>query len=74
MGGSGRVKSIDEETFTVRFTPRKPCSPWSRRNLKIGEALLQSGRMTEAGIAALPIRLQGKASRLSQQCEKTQPT
>jgi uncharacterized protein YdeI (YjbR/CyaY-like superfamily) len=49
-----RVKSVDAERFTVRFTPRKPGSPWSRRNLKLAEALLGSGRMTKAGIAVLP--------------------
>jgi uncharacterized protein YdeI (YjbR/CyaY-like superfamily) len=54
-----RVKSMDADRFTVRFTPRKPGSPWSKRNLKLVEALLQSGRMTKAGIGVLPIRLGG---------------
>jgi len=66
-----RVKTIDAEKFTVRFTPRKPGSPWSERNLKYVEALLQSKRMTEAGIAALPLRLRWKARSPSQQCAKT---
>jgi len=56
-----RVKSIDAERFTVRFTPRQPGSPWSKRNLKIAKALLQSGRMTEAGIAALPLQLRRRS-------------
>jgi len=56
-----RVKSTDKERFTVRFTPRKPGSPWSRRNLKIAKALWQSGRMTEAGIVVLPLQLRRRA-------------
>jgi uncharacterized protein YdeI (YjbR/CyaY-like superfamily) len=52
-----RVKSLDAEKFAVRFTPRKPGSPWSRRNLALAKALLESERMTEAGIAQLPLRL-----------------
>lgn len=61
-----RVKSIDKERFTVRFTPRKPGSPWSGRNLKLAEALLEEGRMTKAGIAVLPSRLRRKAGSISQ--------
>lgn len=57
-----RIKSMDAERFTVRFTPRKPGSPWSKRNLKLAEALLESGRMTKAGIAALPLQLRRKAT------------
>ena len=60
-----RVKSIGPERFTVRFTPRKLGSPWSKRNLALAETLLQSERMTEAGIAALPSRLRRKASSVS---------
>jgi len=60
-----RVKSIDPERFMVRFTPRKPGSPWSKRNLTLAETLLQNGRMTEAGIAVLPPRLRRKASSIS---------
>lgn len=57
-----RVKSIDAEQFTVRFTPRKPGSPWSKRNLRLAEALLRSGKMTKAGINVLPLRLRRKAN------------
>ena len=60
-----RVKSIDPVRFTVRFTPRKPGSPWSKRNLALAETLLQSRRMTEAGLAVLPPRLRRKASSIS---------
>lgn len=65
-----RVKSKDADRFMVRFTPRKPGSSWSKGNLKLVEALLQSKRMTEAGIAALPLQLRRKASSPSQQCAR----
>ena len=57
-----RVRSIDPERFTVRFTLRKPGGPWSKRSLTLAETLFQSGRMTEAGIAMLSPRLRRKAS------------
>ena len=57
-----RVKSLDAEQFAVRFTPRKPGSPWSGRNLQLAEALLQSGKMTEAGIASLPVHMRPRSS------------
>ncbi len=66
-----RVKSLDTERFMVRFTPRKPGSPWSKRNLKFAEALLESGRMTKAGIGVLPLRLRRNAMDRSQPCAQT---
>lgn len=59
-----RVKSIDKERFTVRFTPRKPGSAWSGRNLKLAKALLGNGSMTKAGRAVLPLRLRRKTNSL----------
>src|ERR687897_315052 len=43
----GVRKSIDEESYTIRFTPRKPGSVWSRVNIGRFEALKAEGRMTE---------------------------
>jgi len=56
-----RVKTLDAERFSVRFTARRPESPLSERNLVFAEALLQSGKMTDAGVAVLPSRLRRKA-------------
>lgn len=56
-----RVKTLDRERFSVRFTARRPGSPWSKRNLAFARALLESGKMTQAGIAVLPSRLRSKA-------------
>jgi len=52
----GVMHSIDTDRFTIRFTPRKPRSIWSRVNIARVEALLSEGRMTPAGIAAFEAR------------------
>jgi uncharacterized protein YdeI (YjbR/CyaY-like superfamily) len=50
----GQIKSIDQETFAGRFTPRKPKSNWSASNLARLKKLLAEGRMAEPGLALLP--------------------
>jgi uncharacterized protein YdeI (YjbR/CyaY-like superfamily) len=45
---------IDEERFAIRFTPRRPGSKWSAKNRGIVRRLLDEGKMSPAGIAALP--------------------
>jgi uncharacterized protein YdeI (YjbR/CyaY-like superfamily) len=49
----GQVKRRDEATYLQRFTPRRPRSAWSKRNVGIVERLLAEGRMHEAGVAAV---------------------
>jgi uncharacterized protein YdeI (YjbR/CyaY-like superfamily) len=53
----GTNKGIDAETYTGRFTPRRPKSPWSASNRTRVARLLSEGRMTEAGLAVLPADL-----------------
>ncbi|HWT11852.1 MAG TPA: YdeI/OmpD-associated family protein [Allosphingosinicella sp.] len=45
----GVRKSLDPESYTIRFTPRRRGSVWSRVNLDRFEALKAEGRTTEAG-------------------------
>ena len=45
----GRAKSIDEESYCLRFTPRKTTSIWSAINIKKVEELRKAGLMTPAG-------------------------
>lgn len=52
----GVRRSIDETTYSIRFTPRKARSYWSAVNLKRAEELKRLGRMTPAGLAALESR------------------
>lgn len=52
---------IDEHSYKIRFTPRKPGSTWSAINIGRVEALRQQGRMTEAGLAAFAHRQEAKS-------------
>lgn len=54
----GVRRSVNETTYSVRFTPRKTRSYWSVVNLKRAEELKKSGRMAPAGLAALESRSQ----------------
>ena len=48
----GVRKNLNETSYTIRFTPRKPRSIWSNVNVKHVERLLKEGRMQPAGLAA----------------------
>lgn len=49
----GVRRSFDTDSFTVRFTPRKSHSIWSRVNVA---RLVQAGRMKPSGLAAFAAR------------------
>jgi uncharacterized protein YdeI (YjbR/CyaY-like superfamily) len=53
----GAIKGIDAETYAGRFTPRSPKSSWSESNCSRVARLLRDGRMTNAGLAVIPIDL-----------------
>jgi uncharacterized protein YdeI (YjbR/CyaY-like superfamily) len=44
----GVRRSIDEHSYSIRFTPRKPKSIWSNVNIAKVEALIRDGRMRPA--------------------------
>lgn len=46
----GQLGKRDDATWTVRFTPRRPRGPWSKRNVDIAERLIGEGRMRPAGL------------------------
>ena len=46
----GIRKTIDAQSYKIRFTPRQPDSVWSAVNVQKVEALKQQGRMTPAGL------------------------
>ncbi len=54
-------RSIDEEGYSIRFTPRKPGSNWSAVNIEKMENLIRSGKMTDAGLAAYSKRKDSKS-------------
>jgi uncharacterized protein YdeI (YjbR/CyaY-like superfamily) len=47
----GQRGQRDEYTWTTRFTPRRPRSQWSKRNVAIVERLIAAGKMQPAGLA-----------------------
>lgn len=49
----GIRKSIDDERYTHRFTPRKPDSRWSESNKKRVSRMIEAGLMTAAGTRAV---------------------
>ncbi|MCL6416971.1 YdeI/OmpD-associated family protein [Aestuariirhabdus sp. Z084] len=46
----GIKKSIDEQAYLQRITPRKARSNWSKRNREHAERLIAEGRMEESGL------------------------
>ena len=50
----GQNKSIDDQRYAARFTPRRPNSNWSDSNIARVKRLLAEGRMAAPGLATLP--------------------
>lgn len=51
---------LDDNSFSIRFTPRRKGSIWSLVNVRHVERLIASGRMTDAGLATFAARLPAK--------------
>jgi uncharacterized protein YdeI (YjbR/CyaY-like superfamily) len=49
----GLIRTIDEERYMQRFTPRRPKSKWSKVNKEIALRLIAAGEMRPMGIAAV---------------------
>ena len=57
----GVRKTIDKDSYCIRFTPRKPNSIWSAVNIrKVGE-LTKQGLMQPAGLASFAKRTESKS-------------
>lgn len=59
----GIRKSVDDESYKIRFTPRRKSSRWSVRNLGRMKHLIEAGLVTEAGLAAYRARGPGNEKR-----------
>src|SRR5690554_4530665 len=57
----GIRKSIDKESYSIRFTPRRSTSIWSAINIKKVEKLTKAGLMKDAGIKAFKSRKQDRS-------------
>jgi uncharacterized protein YdeI (YjbR/CyaY-like superfamily) len=58
----GVRKSLGEESYMIRFTPRKPESTWSAINIRRVEAMTKDGLMHAVGLAAFAKRSQKKSA------------
>ncbi len=52
----GIRRRLDDERYTIRFTPRRPTSNWSAVNVERVASLTAEGRMRPAGTAAFDRR------------------
>lgn len=57
----GIRKSIDDKSYKIRFTPRKPSSSWSAVNISKIEKLTQLGLMKPEGISVFNKRKDNKS-------------
>ncbi|MFQ5432824.1 MAG: YdeI family protein [Nitrospinota bacterium] len=53
----GLKKSIDEQRYSYRFTPRKAGSKWSPLNIRLAERMIDEEKMTQAGLLAFDKRI-----------------
>jgi len=65
----GIRKSIDNESYCIRFTPRNPKSNWSAVNIKKAENLTNLGLMKPEGLKAFSYRKEEKSKIYS--CENS---
>ena len=52
----GLRQSIDDESYRIRFTPRRRTSNWSDINVRMARELIRDGLMEPAGLAAFEAR------------------
>lgn len=57
----GVRKRVDEQRYTIRFTPRRASSIWSAVNIAKFEQLVAQGRMTAAGERAFASRSEARS-------------
>jgi uncharacterized protein YdeI (YjbR/CyaY-like superfamily) len=62
-------RGIDAESYTIRFTPRKPRSNWSAVNIQRVQELLAQGRMMPSGLQVFHKRDERKAAQSSYERE-----
>ena len=69
----GIRKSLDDKSYKIRFTPRRPGSHWSARNLGRMKHLIAEGLVTEPGMAAYRKRNPARAEAGGPRTEKHRP-
>lgn len=67
----GIIRSLDEERYARRFTPRLPGSRWSASNRRRAYKMIQEERMTPAGMAKFDVH--GKAEGITSRAKTPAP-
>ena len=57
----GIRKSVDEASYVIRFSPRKPTSIWSAVNIRRATELAAGGLMRPSGIKAYELRKENRS-------------
>jgi uncharacterized protein YdeI (YjbR/CyaY-like superfamily) len=57
----GIRRSVDENSYQIRFTPRRPGSIWSAINIKRAEELARRNQMQPIGLQAFSRRIENKS-------------
>lgn len=65
----GVRKSIDNESYCIRFTPRRKNSQWSAINIKKVEELTNAGLMTQSGLMAFSLMKESRSKIYSNEKE-----
>ena len=65
----GLRKSIDDETYKIRFTPRRKDSIWSQKNIDTIARLIKAKRIKESGLVAYNYRKESKSTIYSYEME-----
>jgi len=67
----GVRRSLDDTSYTIRFTPRKPRSTWSAVNIAKVEELNERGLMHPAGLEAFEARSEDRSRTYSYEQRKS---
>jgi uncharacterized protein YdeI (YjbR/CyaY-like superfamily) len=67
----GLRKTIDAESYKIRFTPRRPNSIWSAINIARMKEVIREGRVHPAGMMAFKKRTRAKSHVYSYENRKT---
>ena len=70
----GVRKSIDKDSYQIRFTQRKPTSIWSANNIRKIESLTKQKLMQPAGLASFEKRVESKSKMYSYEKEEEELT
>jgi uncharacterized protein YdeI (YjbR/CyaY-like superfamily) len=57
----GIRRTIDQVSYSIRFTPRRPASIWSAVNIKKAEELIKNGQMRPEGLLLFQNRREDKS-------------